>query len=497
MVSTARPGDSAGRVASGRATAALIVVCATTGIARANIEIGAMGGAHVFSDTSELGTTDGPNAPSQRNSGLLGVRVGGFLGLIGLEAELGVIPTEARQAKFGVTDVTYRCHVVVQLRGRDPADAVIPFLLAGVGGYTVVASSNGSFKTDPETNIEPDTDPGFYGGAGVKVRLGASAGLRLDGRVIVMPSSENTIPADPTSRSQTLDFEAMGSVYFELGRTTPVAAPPPLPNQESDADADGIGAALDRCPDEAEDKDGFQDDDGCPDPDDDFDGVADGADRCPTATEDKDGFQDDDGCPEADNDTDGIADALDRCPLEPEDKDGFQDADGCPDPDNDGDGVLDPSDACLDQLETKNGFEDTDGCPDELPANAKLLEGVLPKVAFKVFATNFALGTTKQLDAVVIALLQHPEIRLEIHVHTDDELVTRGLYADNQELSQARADAIVAYLVAKGVATERLIAKGFGEARPAVSPAGLSGAKLKAVRAMNRRVELHPISPLS
>ena len=43
---------------------------------------------------------------------------------------------------------------------------------------------------------------------------------------------------------------------------------------------------------------------------------------------------------------------------------------------------------------------------------------------------------------------------------------------------------------------ERLVAKGFGDSQPAVSPAGLTGAKLKAVRVMNRRVELHLISPL-
>ncbi len=473
MVSTARPGDSAGRFASGLAIGLLI---ASTRLASANVEIGAMGGVHVFSDDSELGTTDGPNAPSQRNSALLGVRVGGFFaGLVGLEAELGVIPTESRQTKFGVTDLTYRVHLVLQLRARDPAHVVIPFVLAGAGGFTVVAASNGAFKNDPEKNIEPDTDAAVYFGAGLKVHLGASAGLRLDGRVIVMPSSENTIPADPASTKQTLDFEALASVYYEIGRTPPHAAPPPPPPPPPPDDAK-------RCPEAGCDRDS--------------DGIPDAVDRCPDEAEDKDGFQDDDGCPELDNDADGVADNQDKCPMVAEDKDGFQDDDGCPDPDNDLDGVPDPSDACLDQLETKNGFQDTDGCPDELPANAKILEGVLPKVGFKLFATDFAPGTTKQLDAVVLALVRNPELRLAIHVHTDDEVVTRGLYADNQELSQGRAEAVMAYLVAKGVAAERLVAKGFGDSQPAVSPAGLTGAKLKAVRVMNRRIELHLISPL-
>ena len=51
--------------------------------------------------------------------------------------------------------------------------------------------------------------------------------------------------------------------------------------------------------------------------------------------EDKDGFQDDDGCPDDDNDGDGVPDADDKCPNEAEDLDGFEDDDGCPELDND------------------------------------------------------------------------------------------------------------------------------------------------------------------
>lgn len=470
MGSPARPADLAGRLAS-----AVLLVMATTHVARANVEIGAMGGAHLFSKNSELGATDGPNAPSQRSSGLFGARIGAmFAGLVGVEAEVGVIPTEAREAKFAVTDLTYRAHLVVQLGGREPGAVVAPFVLAGVGGFTVVATDNAKFASDPEKTIDRDTDVGFYAGAGLKVRLGASAGLRLDGRVLVMPSSVNTIPADPDSRKQTVDFEVLGGVYFELGRsprpaTPPRETPPDPPRRDPLAEAD---------------------------PDTDGDGLFDARDRCPTEPEDKDGFQDDDGCPEPDNDVDGVPDAQDKCPLLAEDLDGFQDADGCPDPDNDGDGVPDPSDACLDQLETRNGYQDADGCPDELPASAKILDGVLAKVGFKQFATAFLPGTTKQLDAVARAMTELPDLRLQIDVHTDDGIVTRGLYPDNLELSQAQAEAIAAYLVTKGIAANRLVAKGWGETRPAVSPTGLAGKKLAAVRALNRRVELHPISSM-
>ncbi|HKA90764.1 MAG TPA: thrombospondin type 3 repeat-containing protein [Haliangiales bacterium] len=133
---------------------------------------------------------------------------------------------------------------------------------------------------------------------------------------------------------------------------------------DPDNDGDGIPDARDKCPNEAEDKDNFQDEDGCPDPDNDGDGIPDARDKCPLEPEDFDGFSDEDGCPDADNDNDGIPDDVDKCPNEPEDRDGWEDADGCPDPDNDGDGVPDAVDRCPTQAEDKDGWQDQDGCPD-------------------------------------------------------------------------------------------------------------------------------------
>lgn len=97
-----------------------------------------------------------------------------------------------------------------------------------------------------------------------------------------------------------------------------------------DADLDGIGDKVDACPAFAEDLDGFEDADGCPETDNDRDGLTDGVDACPAQAEDIDGFKDDDGCPEADNDEDGVADATDACPAVAEDQDGYKDGDGCP-----------------------------------------------------------------------------------------------------------------------------------------------------------------------
>jgi outer membrane protein OmpA-like peptidoglycan-associated protein len=63
----------------------------------------------------------------------------------------------------------------------------------------------------------------------------------------------------------------------------------------------------------------------------DGDGIPDAEDKCPTDPEDKDGFEDEDGCPDNDNDKDGIADKDDACPDQAEVVNGVEDKDGCPD----------------------------------------------------------------------------------------------------------------------------------------------------------------------
>jgi parallel beta-helix repeat protein len=65
--------------------------------------------------------------------------------------------------------------------------------------------------------------------------------------------------------------------------------------------------------------------------DQDNDGIPDVRDKCPDLAEDKDGFEDEDGCPDYDNDKDGIPDSADVCPNAPEIRNGYKDEDGCPD----------------------------------------------------------------------------------------------------------------------------------------------------------------------
>jgi outer membrane protein OmpA-like peptidoglycan-associated protein len=285
-----------------------------------------------------------------------------------------------------------------------------------------------------------------------------------------------------------------------------------------DRDGDGYKDDQDQCPDEPEDFDGFQDGDGCPDPDNDNDGILDVDDRCPNIAEDRDGDHDEDGCPEAeregDRDGDGIPDSKDKCPDDPEDKDGFEDLDGCPERDNDKDGIPDKEDSCPDDAEDKDKFEDQDGCPD--PDNDKdqipdvkdkcpndpetyngfqdqdgcpdkgkvIIEGsdivILEKVQFETNSTKILPQSNEILDAVAATMKGHPEfLVMEVAGHADE----RSTDEHNLQLTKGRAASVMDALFKRGVSPKRLVSQGYGEFCP------LDAASNPAAWEKNRRVE--------
>src|SRR5204863_1594353 len=67
-----------------------------------------------------------------------------------------------------------------------------------------------------------------------------------------------------------------------------------------------------------------------------------------------------------------------------------------------------------------------------------------------------------ELDKLVDILNDNPEIKIELSSHTDSV----GTDANNMDLSQRRATSSVNYLIKKGIDTQRLVAKGYGESRP-------------------------------
>jgi outer membrane protein OmpA-like peptidoglycan-associated protein len=334
---------------------------------------------------------------------------------------------------------------------------------------------------------------------GIGLVGGAAWGIYNDGTAATtFTNSDGTNP---------VDFRVKGTpdaqVYFAITWDGKVG--------NLDPDKDGIFGKLDKCPTQAEDQDGFEDSDGCPDTDNDKDGISDIQDSCPSQPEDMDGFQDQDGCPDMDNDGDGIMDAKDVCPNAAEDKDGFEDQDGCPDLDNDKDGVADnldkcPAepqglngkdgcpvrdadldgiaddvDKCLTEKEVVNGYQDNDGCPDKAPIEEKTL--VLKGVNFETAKAILTPESMPVIDDLAAQLQANTAIVLEVSGHTD----TKGNAAKNQTLSQARAQTVADYLITKGVAKERLTVKGYGSDKPLASNKTAEG------RLQNRRVEFNRI----
>ncbi|MGD0042473.1 MAG: OmpA family protein, partial [Isosphaeraceae bacterium] len=169
----------------------------------------------------------------------------------------------------------------------------------------------------------------------------------------------------------------------------------------------------------------------------DGDGIKDDVDKCPDDPEDYDGFEDEDGCPDPDNDHDGIPDKVDLCPNDPEDFDGFEDEDGCPDPDNDHDRIPDKLDKCPNEPETYNGFEDEDGCPDKglvIVQRGKL--EIMDKIYFETDKDEILPRSFPLLDQIAGTIKGHPEIKLiEIQGHADE----RGDDEHNLDLTDRRA----------------------------------------------------------
>ena len=221
--------------------------------------------------------------------------------------------------------------------------------------------------------------------------------------------------------------------------------------------------------------------------DSDGDGIGDNVDECRKEAEDVDGFEDSDGCPDRDNDGDSFLDAEDECPDEPETFNANADDDGCPDedPDKDGDGLTDRDDPCPADAETLNGLNDHDGCPDD---GLAMVTGEWTRIAVNQPIT-FRAGRADLEDdsgAVVAAvgkiLAEYPAIAsIEIQAHTDD----KGSESSNLKVSQRRADAIAALLMGAGIDETRLTAKGYGEGSPILPPG------TDAARDVNRRVEFH------
>jgi outer membrane protein OmpA-like peptidoglycan-associated protein len=89
----------------------------------------------------------------------------------------------------------------------------------------------------------------------------------------------------------------------------------------------------------------------------------------------------------------------------------------------------------------------------------KTAEGIVISVLFDLAKYNIRPDAAREIDKLVSYLHANPSVVIELSGHTD----CRGSYAYNLKLSQNRADAVKAYLVSKGVVSERIVTKGYAD----------------------------------
>ena len=114
--------------------------------------------------------------------------------------------------------------------------------------------------------------------------------------------------------------------------------------------------------------------------------------------------------------------------------------------------------------ETTVGVELNKTFINDLSIDPCKIDVILPLIKYDFNKSELRAESIVDLDKLVESLIDNPNVVIELKSHTD----FIGSDAQNNKLSQARADACIAYLVSQGIASERLIAKGLGESQPFV-----------------------------
>ncbi len=92
-------------------------------------------------------------------------------------------------------------------------------------------------------------------------------------------------------------------------------------------------------------------------------------------------------------------------------------------------------------------------------------EIVLENIYYDYDKAEIRADAEPTLNRLAEVLQQNPTVKIQLGSHTD----CRGIDGYNESLSQKRAESAVNYLISRGIAPERLMAKGYGEGSPAVS----------------------------
>ncbi len=311
-------------------------------------------------------------------------------------------------------------------------------------------------------------------GLGFKIPFGLKSAFYLEGKYIdgLKPGNEDLYSPDDITDIKDNIFKVTAGLEFGLGKAkdsdgdgvpdkkdkcpgTPAGVAVDVNGCPLDRDGDGVPDYKDDCPDTP----GLAAFNGCPDKD--GDGVPDKDDDCP----DVPGLKALKGCP--DTDGDGVADPKDECPNTP--KGCKVDAKGCP-LDTDNDGVID----CEDQCPTVPGVKENKGCP------ITCVDFNVDPVYFDFDKAVLRPAGIAALDAFVAKLGDCKSYEVIVNGHT----CSIGTKQYNQKLSERRAQAVVSYLLTKGLNNAYVAGKGFGETQPAFPNTN------KANREKNRRAEV-------
>lgn len=225
-----------------------------------------------------------PGEPYSDVSAVIGGRLAYYpLSFLGVEAEAMVSPSATQNTNKSALLYAARGHLIAQL----PILSVVPFALVGGGMLGGISQSMGN-----------DGDPAFHFGVGVKVPVHRVVGIRLDLRDTLTQKRDGN-PGDPTN-----SFEVLLGATFTFERPCPEPPahrpPPPSPVPVSEKWGDGLHEPppepqpiTTECPEGS-----IKGNDGCVLADADHDGIPLPADQCPDAPETKNGFEDEDGCPD-------------------------------------------------------------------------------------------------------------------------------------------------------------------------------------------------------
>ena len=388
------------------------------------VELGGFLGPRFFSSISALGyIDDAPYHPMLDNTVELGGRVSRQFIFPWLypELELAIAPTQTNAIGGASAATVLWLEPRAQIRFElIPNGRIHPFVLVGGGAPLALSSARKTF----DSGVSGD---GYVGG-GFRFDTGKGFAMRLDARLAFVPGVQ------ASTGDNKLGYEGDINLGFEL----PIGGPPGPAAKHVEVAASPTA-----------DRDG--------------DGIPDALDKCPDRPEDKDGFEDQDGCPDIDDDHDGVLDIADKCPKEPETYNGFEDEDGCP-----------------------------DTVPADVAALKGTIEGLLYAEG-ETAVRDSALPTIKKI-AKVMADHPGIRIVVVGHTDKEEAKAFATPPADGQpapdlatlstELAHARAEAVRQALVAAGVKQERVIVEGVGAEEPVADDATARG------RLANRRVEL-------